>query len=88
MKPLTFCLIATAAAAAVSALVGLGTPSTPRISVNPTERMVLVPGLEKLGPSRISTVTFCAKEIGNANWQGLVTDLHFDRMAACLTDLT
>jgi hypothetical protein len=50
--------------------------------------MVLVPGLEKLGPSRISTVTYCAKEIGNANWQGLVTDLHFDRMAACLTDLT
>jgi hypothetical protein len=50
--------------------------------------MVLVPGLEKLGPSRISTVTFCAKEIGNAKWQELVTDLHFDRMEACLIDLT
>ena len=88
MKPLTFCLIATATAAAVSALVGLATPSAPRVTVNPNEQMVLVPGLEKLGPSRISTVTYCAKEIGNAKWQELVTDLHFDRMEACLTDMT
>ena len=88
MKPLTFCLVATATAAAVSALVGLATPSAPRVTVNPNEQMVLVPGLEKLGPSRISTVTYCAKEIGNAKWQELVTDLHFDRMEACLTDMT
>ena len=88
MKPLAFCLIATAAAAATSAFVSLGTPSAPRVTVNPGERMVLVPGLEKLGPSRISTVTYCAKEIGNAKWQELITDLHFDRMEACLIDLT
>lgn len=88
MRPLLFCLVATAAAAATSAFVGLSNPGAPRVTVNPGERMVLVPGLEKLGPSRISTVTYCAKEIGNAKWQELITDLHFDRMEACLIDLT
>jgi len=88
MRPLLFCLITTTTTAATSAFVSLSNPGAPRVAVNPGERMVLVPGLEKLGPSRISTVTYCAKEIGNANWQGLVTDLHFDRMEACLIDLT
>ena len=88
MKPLAFCLIATATAAAVSALVGLSNPGVTRDVVNPGERMVLVPGLEKLGPSRISSVEFCAKTTGSGNWQQLITDLHFDRMEACLIDLT
>jgi len=88
MRPLLFCLVAIATAAATSAFVSLSNPSSPRVTVNPGERMVLVPGLEKLGPSRISTVTYCAKEIGNANWQELITDLHFDRMEACLIDMT
>ena len=88
MRPLLFCLAATATAAAVSAFVGLGNPGVTRDVVNPGERMVLVPGLEKLGPSRLSTVTYCAKQTGSGNWQQLITDLHFDRMEACLIDLT
>jgi hypothetical protein len=88
MKPLAFCLIATATAAAVSALVGLSNPAATRDVVNPGEPMVVVPGLEWLGKSRLSTVTFCAKDTGSGNWKQLVTDLHFDRMEACLIEMT
>lgn len=88
MKPLAFCLIATATAAAASALVGLSNPGVTRDVVNPGEPMVLVPGLEWLGKSRLSTVTFCAKDTGSGNWQQLVTDLQFDRMEACLIEMT
>ena len=87
MKPLAFCLIATATAAAVSLIAGVNS-ATPTFKAYDNERMVLVPGLEKLGPSRISSVEFCAKETGSGNWQQLITDLHFDRMEACLLDLT
>ena len=87
MKPLAFCLIATATAAAVSLIAGVNS-ATPTFKAYDNERMVLVPGLEKLGPSRISSVEFCAKETGSGNWQQLITDLHFDRMEACLIDLT
>ena len=55
--------------------------------VNPTERMIQVPGLENLGPSRISTVEFCA-EIENLDWQNLVTDSDFDLMESCLIEHT
>ena len=88
MKPLAFCLIATAAAAAASALVGLSNPGVTRDVVNPGEPMVVVPGLEWLGKSRLSTVTFCAKDTGSGNWKQLVTDLQFDRMEACLIEMT
>ena len=88
MKPLAFCLIATATAAAVSSFVGLSNPGVTRDVVNPGERMVLVPGLEKIGPSRISSVEFCAKTTGSGNWQQLVTDLQFLRMDACLQENT
>ena len=88
MKPLAFCLIATATAAAASALVGLSNPGVTRDVVNPGEPMVVVPGLEWLGKSRLSTVTFCAKDTGSGNWKQLVTDLHFDRMEACLIEMT
>ena len=87
MKPLAFCLIATATAAAVSLIAGVNS-ATPTFKAYDNERMVLVPGLEKLGPSRISSVEFCAKDTGSGNWQQLITDLHFDRMEACLIDLT
>ena len=87
MKPLAFCLIATATAAAVSLIAGVNS-ATPTFKAYDNERMVLVPGLEKLGPSRISSVEFCAKDTGSGNWKQLVTDLHFDRMEACLIDLT
>ena len=87
MKPLLFCLAATATAAAVSLIAGVNS-ATPTFKAYDNERMVLVPGLEKLGPSRISSVEFCAKDTGSGNWQQLITDLHFDRMEACLIDLT
>ena len=88
MKPLAFCLIATAAAASVSALVGLSNPGVTRVVVNPGEPMVVVPGLEWLGKSRLSTVTFCAKDTDSGNWQQLAGDLAFDRMEACLIEMT
>ena len=88
MKPLLFCLAATATAAAVSAFVGLSNPGVARDTVNPGEPMVVVPGLEWLGKSRLSTVTFCAKDTGSGNWKQLITDLHFDRMEACLIEMT
>lgn len=55
--------------------------------VNPTERMVQVPGLENLGPSRISTVEYCA-EIENLDWQNLITDSDFYQMEGCLIENT
>ena len=88
MKPLAFCLIATATAAAASALVGLSNPGVTRDVVNPGEPMVVVPGLEWIGRSRLSTVTFCASNTGSGNWQQLVTDLQFHRMEACLIENT
>ena len=87
MKPLAFCLIATATAAAVSLIAGVNS-ATPTFKAYDHERMVVVPGLEWLGKSRLSTVTFCAKDTGSGNWQQLVTDLHFDRMEACLIEMT
>ena len=87
MKPLLFCLAATATAAAVSLIAGVNS-ATPTFKAYDNERMVLVPGLEKIGPSRISTVTFCASNTGSGNWQQLVTDLQFLRMEACLQENT
>jgi len=55
--------------------------------VNPDEPMVQVPGLENLGPSRLSTVQFCS-EIEGVNWQDLQTDSDFDLMESCLIEHT
>jgi len=56
--------------------------------VNPEEEMVVVPGLEDLGPSRISTVEFCSEinEIGD--WKNLITDSDFLSMEGCIIDQT
>lgn len=56
--------------------------------VNPDEVMVVVPGLENLGPSRLSTVQWCQKIEGTNNWQSLITDADFDLMEACLIEHT
>jgi hypothetical protein len=68
----------------------LATPSlaTPRVIVNPNEAMVLVPGIEFVGPSRISTVTFCAKQVGIDDYRDLQTDAEFEGMHACLVEMT
>ena len=73
-------------AATCIALIPLGTAAALTI-VNPTERMVYVPGLSYMGASRISTVEFCAKQTGT-NWQQLITDSDFESMESCLADNT
>jgi hypothetical protein len=56
--------------------------------VNPEEPMVLVPSLEFLGYSRISTVEHCA-ELENINdWTNLMTDEELYGMEACLIEHT
>lgn len=58
--------------------------------VNPTELMVVVPGLENLGYSRISTVEHCAELNGvqGDGWMELVTDAEFEGMELCLQEHT
>ncbi len=66
---------------------GLAAPALAITVVNPTERMVTVPGLEFLGESRISTVQHCAA-LTNTNWQKLITDSDFENMESCLVENT
>jgi hypothetical protein len=56
--------------------------------VNPTEPMVLVPNLEFLGYSRISTVEHCAELENIADWTNLITDEELFGMEACLIEHT
>jgi hypothetical protein len=56
--------------------------------VEPTEPMVLVPSLEFLGYSRISTVEHCAEIENIADWQNLITDEELYGMEACLIEHT
>jgi hypothetical protein len=56
--------------------------------VEPNEEMVVVPGLEMVGPSRISTVEFCAEMYGVEDWSDMVTDLDLDGMYVCLIEHT
>jgi hypothetical protein len=56
--------------------------------VNPEEQMVVVPGLEKIGPSRISTVEFCQEIYGVQDWRQLTTDSELDGMWECLLEHT
>jgi len=52
------------------------------------ELMVLVPGLEALGYSRISTVLHCAEVTKVTDWADLATDYEFESMEACLIEHT
>ncbi len=56
--------------------------------INPGELMVVVPGLEFLGYSRISTVEFCAEIEQVRDWTELTTDAEFEGMEACLIEHT
>ena len=56
--------------------------------VNPNEPMVVVPGLEFLGASRISTVEFCAEINEIKNWGNLITDDELLSMEGCLIEMT
>jgi hypothetical protein len=75
-----------ALAAAVFATVPANA-SPERVIVNPDEQMILVPGLEELGYSRISTVTHCA-ELTNTDYMNLITDSDFEYMHDCLQEHT
>jgi hypothetical protein len=78
--------LASFAAAAVLPFAGIGLLS--RTVVNPGEQMVTVPGLEHLGPSRVSSVRFCSHQLKVGDWRQLMTDSEFEGMEACLQDLT
>jgi hypothetical protein len=56
--------------------------------VNPSELMVLVPNLEYLGYSRISSVEHCAELTNTRDWTNLMTDAEFDGMESCLIEHT
>jgi hypothetical protein len=77
------------AAAAVLSLGGnaMATPIQREI-VNPDELMVLVPHLEFLGYSRISTVEFCADIENISDWANMLTDSEFQGMEYCLREHT
>jgi hypothetical protein len=76
-------------AVAVAALSVLPASATPeRKIVNPNEIMILVPGLEFLGYSRISTVEFCAEIENISDYTNLITDEELYSMEACLIEHT
>jgi hypothetical protein len=49
---------------------------------------VLVPNLEYLGYSRITTVEHCAEVVEVKDWTNLMTDAEFEGMEGCLEDHT
>jgi hypothetical protein len=67
--------------------VALATPVPHRPVVAPHEQTVLVPGLESLGESRISTLRHCAA-LTNTNWQKLITDSDYENLESCLIEHT
>jgi hypothetical protein len=68
--------------------VALAVPVPPHPVVNPTEPTVVVPGLEFVGASRISSVRFCVQQTGAKDWHNLITDSELESMHKCLADLT
>jgi hypothetical protein len=68
--------------------VALAIPIPARPIVNPTEKMVIVPGLDFLGASRISSVRYCVTSTGVRDWRNLITDGDLQNMESCLRDLT
>ena len=69
------------------ALPASATPMTREV-VNPNEPMVVVPGLEWLGASRISTVEHCSELEGVEDWQNVITDEQLLNLEACLIEHT
>jgi hypothetical protein len=75
---------------ALLSVLTLGAPSMANAFeiINPDETMVVVPGLEFVGPSRLSTVEFCAEIEGLGDYRQLITDHDFEAMHACLVEHT
>ena len=68
----------------------LALPVPPRVQpeVAYDRMMVLVPGLEGLGYSRLVSVEHCAEVTKVRDWTALTTDSELEGMEACLVDLT
>jgi hypothetical protein len=66
----------------------LAVPVPSRPVVNPTEQMVITPGLTHLGKSRISTIHFCEKVTKVANYKNILTDSDFENFERCLIEQT
>jgi hypothetical protein len=78
-------LLTAIAAAVFTAVPASATPE--RVIVNAQEQMILVPGLEELGYSRISTVLHCSDIVGTDHLS-LITDSDFELMEQCLIEHT
>jgi hypothetical protein len=59
--------------------------SPERVIINAQEQMLLVPGLEELGYSRLSTIEHCSAIVGT-DYRALITDSDFEYMHDCLSD--
>ena len=62
--------------------------ATPEHRAVDGEPMVVVPELEFMGPSRVSTVKFCAAEVGVSDWRVMMTDSQLENMEVCLAENT
>ena len=56
--------------------------------VNPDEAMIVVPQLQYLGESRVSSVNFCVQQVGVKSVDQVITDLQLDILEGCLIDIT
>lgn len=54
--------------------------------VNPNEPMVVIPELQFLGASRISTIEHCADLEYITDWKNMITDEELFGMEACLIE--
>ena len=68
--------------------VALAIPVPSHTVIHPHERMVVVPGLEYMGASRISSVRHCVSQTGATDWRNLITDSDLESMHNCMADLT
>jgi hypothetical protein len=80
-------IIAALALALATALPAAATPTRLEV-IAYDEMMVLVPNLEFLGYSRITTVEHCAEIANVKDWTNLMTDAEFKGMEACLIEHT
>jgi hypothetical protein len=80
-------LLATLAIIASAALPAGATPRQLEV-INYDEMMVLVPSLEHVGYSRITTVEACAEWNNITDWTDLITDEDLLNMEACLWEMT
>jgi hypothetical protein len=78
-------LLTAIAAAVFTVLPANASPE--RVIINAQEQMLLVPGLEELGYSRISTIEHCSAIVGT-DYRALITDSDFEYMHDCLSDHT